>query len=69
MPRPRQVCGELATSGRPQSVAVKTLPELTQAEQRVQLNRELLPHIRAMQAADGVCHVHGTCEKDGKLPG
>ena len=69
MPRPRQVCGELATSGRPQPVAVKTLPELTHAEQRAQLERELAPHLRAMQAADGVCRVLGTCEKDGRPRG
>ena len=63
----RVVAGELKTRGRPQPVAVKTLPDMTRAEQRVQFDRELVPHIRAMQAADGVCRVLGTCEKDGRL--
>ena len=63
----RVVAGELLTHGRPQLVAVKTLPEMTRAEQKVQFERELVPHIRAMQAADGVCRVLGTCEKDGRL--
>ena len=61
----RVVAGELTTRGRQKPVAVKTLPEMTREDQRVQLNRELVPHIRAMQASDGVCRVLGTCDKDG----
>ena len=66
------VAGELAVCAArpPQSVAVKIvhlLPVMTRVQQRAQFDRELVPHIRAMQAADGVCRVLGTCDKDGRL--
>ena len=44
------VAGVLQTSGREQSVAVKFLPAMTQAEQRTQFEKELKAHIVAQQA-------------------
>jgi hypothetical protein len=43
----RVVAGLLATQGRTQRVAVKTLPALTQIEARAQFERELAAHITA----------------------
>jgi len=45
----RVVAGVLATQGRTQRVAVKTLPALTQIEARAQFERELAAHITAQQ--------------------
>ena len=45
----RVVAGVLATHGREQRVAVKTLPALTQKEARAQFERELQAHITAQQ--------------------
>jgi hypothetical protein len=45
----RVVAGVLATHGREQPVAVKTLPALTQREARVQFERELKAYITAQQ--------------------
>jgi hypothetical protein len=56
-----------AGAGRPQPVAVKTFPALTQAEQRAQFERELEAHLVAQRGADGVCQVLGTCEKAGRV--
>ena len=45
----RVVAGVLATHGREQPVAVKTLPALTQREARAQFERELKAYITAQQ--------------------
>ena len=59
----RVVGGLLTTHGLEHQVAVKMLPALTHAEQRVQFEKELKVHITAMEGADGVCRLLGTCEK------
>jgi hypothetical protein len=48
----RVVAGLLATHGREQRVAVKTLPALTQKEARAQFERELQAHITAQQVCE-----------------
>jgi hypothetical protein len=53
----RVVAGVLATHGREQRVAVKTLPALTQKESRAQFERELKAHITAQQVFD-CAHAH-----------
>ena len=59
--------GTLVTHGRPQQVAVKMLPGLTQAEQRKKFEKELKAHITPLQGADRICRLLGTCEKDHML--
>ena len=63
----RVVGGVLSTHGRDQRVAVKMLPELTQAEQRVQFDTELKAHLTAQQGAEGVCRLIGTCQKGSNM--
>ena len=48
----RVVAGVLATHGREQRVAVKTLPALTQREARMQLENELRAHLTAQQVSE-----------------
>jgi hypothetical protein len=48
----RVVAGVLATHGREQRVAVKTLPALTQREARAQLENELRAHLTAQQVSE-----------------
>jgi hypothetical protein len=53
----RVVAGVLATHGREQRVAVKTLPALTQREARAQFENELRAHLTAQQVSE-CAHVH-----------
>jgi hypothetical protein len=48
----RVVAGVLATHGREQRVAVKTLPALAQKEARAQFERELKAHLTAQQVVE-----------------
>jgi len=48
----RVVAGVLATHGREQRVAVKTLPALTQREARAQFENELRAHLTAQQVSE-----------------
>ena len=59
------VAGTLAIhSGRsPLAVAVKMMPALSREAERTGFDRELRAHMLAAQNCDGVCVLHGTCEK------
>lgn len=61
----RVVSGLLSTgTGRPPlRVAIKMFPALTREEERRSFERELRVYIHAAQQCDGVCVLHGTCEK------
>ena len=59
------IAGTLATgSGRPPlAVAVKMMPALSRDDERTAFDRELRAHMLAAQNCDGICVLHGTCEK------
>ena len=61
----RVVAGTLASgSGRPPlRVALKMLPAMTRDDERRAFERELKAHMHAARQCDGVCVLHGTCEK------
>ena len=60
----RVVSGTLSTgTGRPLRVAIKMLPALTREEELRAFERELRAHMHAALHCDGVCVLHGTCEK------
>lgn len=63
----RVVAGRLNTGvGRPPApVAVKTITGVGDARRR--FDEELRAHMHAAQHCDGVCVLHGTCEKNGQL--
>ena len=65
----RVVAGTLAVGGTrpPLAVAVKMLPALTREEELRVFARELRAHIHAAQNCDGVCVLHGTCDKEQRM--
>jgi serine/threonine protein kinase len=67
----RVVAGTLTVGGNgsrlPLAVAAKMLPALTREDERRAFDRELRAHMHAAQNCDGVCVLHGTCEKQQRM--